>query len=546
MSSELIKQCEQRYNTLKTEKDFWNTHYQSLAESFLTRKQNFTTDFVAGEFLQSEIFDNTGQFTAQLMASAFLSMLWPDSARSFVIEPTPEFANTPGVEKYFKNVNEVMYSALDNPKAGLGLALQEHFLDQGIFGTSGVSAFANDKDGVPITFSSWGVKNMCITENSEGLVDGVYYERTYTTRQIMDSYEEDEVSPEVKALFNSGGVDKKIKVLIVLDKRSDRERKGKEGAMGMECRSLHIDLTNKHLMKEEGYGEFPVFVVRFFKTIGESYGRSPGMMALPDQLSLNVLKESVMVATEKQLDPPLGIMDDGRLGGGTIDTSAGALNVFNMSGRAGAEKAVFSLFTVGEIKSPTELIEAFKAAITQAFFIDRLLNINNEVQMTAYETSVRRKMQGESLTSVFSRQIVELFTPMVERCFNILLRKEMFGPLPEGLANTDKEVYNIRYISPAKRFMEGDKLQGLLNVADFLVTAGAAMPSVVDNVDLDELTRSLVKHNGVSGVLRVIEDVEKLRAEVAEQMAKEKELEAAQQLSGINRDVAQADALKKQ
>ena len=546
MSSELIKQCEQRYNTLKTEKEFWNTHYQSLAESFLTRKQNFTTDFVAGEFLQSEIFDNTGQFTAQLMASAFLSMLWPDSARSFVIEPTPEFANTPGVEKYFKNVNEVMYSALDNPKAGLGLALQEHFLDQGIFGTSGVSAFANNKDGVPITFSSWGVKNMCITENSEGLVDGVYYERTYTTRQIMDSYEEDEVSPEVKALFNSGGVDKKIKVLIVLDKRSDRERKGKEGAMGMACRSLHIDLTNKHLMKEEGYGEFPVFVVRFFKTTEESYGRSPGMMALPDQLSLNVLKESLMVATEKQLDPPLGIMDDGRLGGGTIDTSAGALNVFNMSGRAGAEKAVFPLFTVGELNSPKELIEEFKAAITQAFFIDRLLNINNEVQMTAYETSVRRKMQGESLTSVFSRQIVELFTPLVERCFNILFRKEMFGPLPEGLANTDKEVYNIRYISPAKRFMEGDKLQGILNVADFLVTAGAAMPSVVDNVDLDELTRSLVKHNGVSGVLRVIEDVEKLRAEVAESMAQEKELEAAQQLSGINRDVAQADALKRQ
>ena len=82
MASDLVKLHLARQKTLQAIKDPWNVHYQSLAEIFLTRKQNFLGNITPGEFLQEDVFDNSGQFAAFLMGSTFLSMLWPDASRT--------------------------------------------------------------------------------------------------------------------------------------------------------------------------------------------------------------------------------------------------------------------------------------------------------------------------------------------------------------------------------------------------------------------------------------------------------------------------------
>lgn len=556
-----------RYKDLKAEKDLWNVHYQALAERFLTRKADFTSTITPGDFLHDDTYDNSAQHAAYLSASMIVSMMWPDAARTFRVKPTRRITKFPGVEAYFRFVTDELHAAMDNPRSGLQMALMEHALDAVVFGTSGPAAFEgeDDADSPPVVYEAWGIKTMCIDENAQGFVDTVYFSRWRSVRQLVEEYKDENVSARVRELYKEGKTDEKFEVLYVLEPKLREE--GKKGYAGMSTRSVHIEMQAAHLLREKGFEEMPVFVSRMFKTVDEKYGRSPAMSALPDAVSLNVLAESVLVASEKQLDPPLGVLDDGRLGGAVVDTSAHGLTVFNSSGRLTNQNPVFPLFTVGEMQSAKDLMEALKQSVMQHFFLDRLLDLNNQTQMTAYETSVRNRMRGEALGSLFARQEMEVFTPLIERTFNILWRRGHLGVVTTGIgarlrklwnqligsddvivpevvvkaAEAGLDVFEIEYISPAKRFMQSEKLQGIFTASDALAALSPVFPGITDNVDADILAREIYRYAGApTDSLRTADDLKDMRARMAAKQQAVERIEAGKGVSEIARNVGQA------
>src|SRR3990172_1686106 len=562
-----------RLRDYEREKQPWLIHYQALAEIYLTRKADFTHAASPGDFLQDNVFDNTAQFAAYVMASTFLSMLWPDSSRTFNIKPVRRLKDQPGVEAYFRYVTEEMHTAMDRAEAGLQLAFMEHFLDQGIFGTSGVAVFEGPEDDValPVVYEAWDVKSMCISQNAQGFVDTIYFKINRTVRQVYEEYGAgkpgDHVSAHVVEKYKAGKYEDKIGILKVIEPK--KAETGKKGWAAMPVRTVHIDITNKLIMREGGFEEMPVYVARMFKRIDEIYGRSPGMIALPAAISLNGLSEAVLVATEKQLDPPLAILDDGRLGGAVVDTSAGALTVLNASGRLGGEKPIFPLFTVGEMQSAEKLKEQLIQEIMQAFFLDRLLDLNNKTMMTAFETSIRNRLRGESLGSIFSRQEKEVLTPVITRTFNIMWRRGHFGVVQKGggaeqrqlwksLTGKDDvivpdiivkaveaglDIYEVEYISPAKRFMQAEKLQGLFTALDSIAALVPIFPNIVHRVDADILAHDIYPLAGApKRSLRTMDDTRRGRAAEAERQNAAVALSAGKDLAQIQRDSAQARA----
>lgn len=566
-----------RYDQMNSDKGPWNVLFQRLAEVFMTRKSNFTRTITPGEFLGEDLYDNSGQFAAMLCASVLFSLTWPDTSRAFRIKPVRKLMNIPGIEELFRFWNEEIQAAFDNPRAGFRTNAAEFFNEYVVFGTSGLGVFEGPEDdnSLPLVFSSWAIKGLCISENAQGFVDTIFYEEERTTAQAVEEYGLDNVHENVAKNYRDGKYLEKVCVLKVIEPRKftakDLTADGvkKEGVFSLPYRSLYLDITNNKIMRESGFHEFPVAVGRMFKMVNEVFGRSCGMLALPDAETLNAVTEGIVKATEKQLDPPLAVLDDGRLGGGVVDTSAGGLTVFNASGRLTGDKVVFPIYTVGEMQSAKDLQEVYKGSLTQAFFLDRLLDFNNQVQMTAYETSIRNKMRGESLSSIFARLETENYTPLVERAFNILFRRGMLGVVHQNLADKLKtlwdkilgretvvipeqvvaaieaglDVFEVEYISPAKRFMQSEKLQGYLNVADYLANAGAAIPGVLDVVDEDKLTRGIATYNGVGEeILRTKSEVTVLRAAKAKQAEQANQIAAGKEVSEVVRNMAQAKA----
>ncbi|MDE2019178.1 MAG: hypothetical protein KGJ13_02395 [Patescibacteria group bacterium] len=571
-----------RFHTLEREKQPWLLHFQALAQIFLTREMDFTRMMIPGEFLQAYVYDNTGQFSAALCASIILSMMWPDAGRTFRVKPVKRLKGLAGVDEFFRYVTEDLHSVMDNPRAGLQVALMEWALDWVIFGTSGLATLDGPKDdpSLPVVYDGWSTKRMFIDEDIAGFVDTVYYKRPLTARQIMmeygsGKYPGDSVSPIIKEEAENPNADPNEQegtdVLVVIEPKEPE--KGKAGVAAMRVRTVHIDLKHNHIMRESGYHEMPVAVSRLFKQMDEKYGRSFGMLALPDAQSLNALAEAVLVATEKQLDPPLGVLDDGRLGGGVVDTSAGALTVFNSAGKVNPnEKPIFPLFTVGEMQSSAALMERLGGLIKQAFQLDRLLDLTNSAhsaEMTAYETAVRDRIRGESLGSTFSRAEKEVFTPTIQRTFNMRYRQGAYGIINEGIAARIRmlwgkitgvkpmvvppaviaaakeglDVFEVEYISPAKRFQQQQKLQGMTTAVQTIGNVSEQIPSMKDNVHPDRTARHIWEFSGApEECLRTDDELKAFREAQAKAAEEQAKLAQAEAITNMGAKAAQGKA----
>lgn len=556
----------ERYEQMKQEKAPWLPLYQLIGEYIQTRKQNFTSDILPGSFTTEQLYDNTASNANHLMAASMIGALWPNGAKTFRIGPPTLYKprESEEVKQWYKMATTRMVTVMDHPKSGLSTSLEEYMNDQGGFGISGIAAFENDDDAeVPVRYNAIDAKRTAVDENNHGFIDSVYIEKQMTIRQAVQEYEYENLPKAEREAWDKGRGHEKITILHAIEPRMDGDPY-MFGAADMPYASIHIEAKSKKVVRESGYTEQPVFVSRFWKIIGEKQGRSPGMEALPDILEMNAIREAYTLAHEKNLDPPMAVYDDTVLGGGTIDTSAGAINVFSVSGRLGTgQKPVEQLITTGELESTINRIAELREIIRNHFFIDRLMDLNNETRMTLGEANIRNELRGQSLGTVYSRQIAELFVPLIERTFNILLRKGLFGVIPGSQEEMEllskgvepeyipeeiiemmmkgEDVYQITFISPAYRIMQAEELMGIRSTVEFIAGIAPLKPDVLDNFDFDVMARRVQEITGASEDTVVsMEVMQKIRKARQDAEAKAQELEAARSGSEATRNVAQA------
>lgn len=567
MPSRKVKDILAKNKALRSEKEVWNTHYQLIGEYIMLRKQQFQTEFQPGEFLTDEIFDTTAVQANEKMAALILGNMWPNGAKSFRFIPTDEIKakESEEIKEYFLKVTRKATALLDDTRAGLAVALEEYMRDQGGFGTSGIAVFEQNDFKVPIIFKAWDVKGMAIDEGATGLVDTIYNTEMKTVRQIIQEYGYDKVSKIVRDRYDTGKTEDKVKVLHAIEPRMERNPNN-FGNKNMPIASIHIEIDTGKVLKESGFEEMPVMVTRFTKAMNEKYGRSPAMLALSDIIELNTIWEAVTIAIEKNMDPPLAVYEDGTFGGGVINTSPGAINVVSVSSRVSAQNPIWQIQTVGDIRSVEALITKLENSITQAFLLDRLLDLNNETQMTAFEANIRNKIRGESTSMYYKRQETELFTPLLTRVFNIMFKKGLAGVKADSeehqellklgidpilipgelllLMESGRDFYKIQYISPAKRAMEAEEAQGILTTFEFATNNAAVAPQILDNLDVDGIVKRIAEITGIPrDLISSTEKVEKLREIRAKQQAQMAQIVEAEQASKVAMNMAQAQAM---
>jgi hypothetical protein len=544
----------ERHRALKAMKAPWLYTYQLLGEFIMTRKQDFTVHITPGMFLTGKIFDSTAPMANHFMASALLGALWPNGSRSFNIQPSQQLAedtdDSEEIKEYFEFVTRVMSEVMDDPKAGLMMALEEYMYDQGAFGISGIHVKENQNPNAdtPISYIAVDAKKITIAEGADGFVDTCYIEQVMTVRQVVQEYGLDEVSERTRDGFIKGNrQEDKVKVLHAIEPRIDGQIVGGFGNRNLPIASIHIEIDGGHILKESGYQKMPVFVTRFWKSMGEVYGRSPGMECMPDILEVNEMREASIVAVEKLLNPPLLVLSDGSLGGQTINTSAGAISVHNVSGRIAnsSQKPVEPLITVGEMKDTYLEIERLQNIIKSNFFKDLLSDLNNEHRQTLGEANIRNQLRGQALGTIFSRQIAECFSRVVERTFDILFKQRRLGYMPGNpeteilqgmgqnirvipdaiaeLIRNGQEAYKIRFVSPAARTMRAEELTGIQQSLTAIANLAGIVPDIMDNVDTDEAAELIIQLTGApTSILHgsdVVAELRKQRAQVQQQQA---------------------------
>ncbi len=569
MGMSKVEKKRRRFSQLQENKRPFERMFELIARYIDMRDISFTDEGRTSviNIIPEELMNNDVSHISDSSASALFGALWPNSANSFRIDRHRRIPDTEVNKAFFKDVvNPVMLDTMDNPENGLLIALEETVSELVNYGVGSVNVKNNIDDfNKPVSYSCWDVKSNFIDENEDKFVDTVYRLRPMDVREVCQEYGLENVGKQTRKLFEVGKFEERVMVLIAIEPR-DKTKQTTFGSLGMPFESLHFEFDTGKILREGGFAEFPVPTGRYKKKPDEIWGRGSGGQAMPDVIELNAVWEALTIAFEKFLDPPMGLIDDGRLGASDVDSSAGALNVFSVDAIVNNLNSIIApLFQTGEPSGAIVLTEKLVNSITQHFMLDRLLDLNNQTEMTLGEANIRNNLRSDSLRKVYARITAEIFIPIINRTFNILFRRGMFGVisgseqelefilsgreftvLPDDIINAiiqDKDFFEIRFISPAARMLQMEEANGIMSILRVTTEIGAVFPQALDPFNIDAMLVRLSEILGVSiDVLNSTDVIKTVRRVRAEGQAAEAQIEQADRIADINMKNSQAAA----
>lgn len=494
----MLKQC-------KHKRQNWEEHWRDVSRYVIPNKENvWDFNYMAkGEKKNLRLYDSSARHYNELLASALHSMLTNPSVQWFELTTGDhDVDKIPAVKEYLQKTVRKIHQVLNN--TNFQTEIHEVYLDLGCFGTGAM--LINEDDENVINFASRPIYQFHIMENFKNEIDTFFIEIKMTARKILQKYGEEMLTKEVLEMFKKKPQSEHMVVMAVMP--NDEMEKGKVGPQNKPFKSIHILQKQQLFLKKSGFDEFPAVFPRWIKDSMETYGRSPAMKSLPDIKMINAMMKTIIRGSQKIVDPPLMIPDDGFM---KFNTKPGGLNPY----RAGTQDRVYPIETRAQIGIGIDMLNEIRSRIKESFYIDQL-QLKDGPQMTATEVNARTDEHLRLLGPILGRLHFELLQPLIARIIGIMKRKNQLPENPpEELAGRVPQVYYSSQIARAQRIAEGQNFDRY-----FMSISGIAQayPEIMDNFNPDSIASYLAGIYGTPHeVMREEADREEMRDQRAEQ-----------------------------
>ena len=495
-----IKQLKERLGKLKGARGTWDSHWQELADHILPRKNTVLDKKSEGQKRTWQLLDNVGMHSNELLAGALHGLLTNPNAQWFELTTgNLELDQDDQVRKWLQKTTREIHNVYNN--SNFQTEIHELYMDLCCFGTSAM-LLEEDKKNV-IRFSTKFIADYWIAENHMGFVDEIHHEWKWSAAQIIDEFGIDNVGKKVREAFEKGKDEKFCCVHVVYPKYQIEEYHG-----AMPYISQYY-LPDGDIDLDVGeFQSFPYVVPRWTKAAGETYGRSPGMNALPEIKVLNKMNETQLIGAQKMVDPPIQMPDDGFIM--PIITRPGGINYY----RPGTQDTIKPLFTSTNIEWGEGVMAERRKRVRDSYFVDQLQLQQGGPMMTATEVLQRTEEQMRLLGPMLGRQQSELLGPMIQRTYQIMWTKQMISEPPAILKDKAIDVRYSSLIAKSQRINDAQGVQrALQSVAPFIQLD----PSVADNFNGDAAARIMSITFGMPQELlndaKVVAEKRKQRAE---------------------------------
>jgi hypothetical protein len=143
-----------------------------------------------------------------------------------------------------------------------------------------------------------------------------------------------------------------------------------------------------------------------------------------------------------------------------------------------------------------------------------------DAQMTATEVMARLEERLTIFAPTFGRLTNELFDPMLNRVYGLLLRAGKLPELPDELR--DYPDYEIVYISKLALAIKLMEMKAFGDMLQYMSPMMSMDPAIADNYDFDAVAQAGADRFGIpTEFLRSVEERDELRAARAEQQQQE-------------------------
>ena len=141
------------------------------------------------------------------------------------------------------------------------------------------------------------------------------------------------------------------------------------------------------------------------------------------------------------------------------------------------------------------MMEQRRRMINDSFLVTLFQILVESPAMTATEVLQRAQEKGALLAPTVGRQQSETLGPLIERELAVLAEQGLIPPKPPLLEEAGGE-FEIEYVSPLTQAMRAPEGVGILRTLESVQAIAAIDPSVMDNFDSDEITRTLAEMRG--------------------------------------------------
>jgi hypothetical protein len=397
------------------------------------------------------------------------------------------------------------------------------------FGT-GPCYVGASRRGRHLSYRSLHLKDVWIALGEDGAADTLFLRERLTARQAAQRFGEERLGRIGRDMLANDRADERLIYLQVVAPRAG----GAKGPFALAWDSIWIEVDSRTRIKADsaGFNEFPFAVPRWDTSSGEDYGRSPGMVALPDSNTLQAMGETVLIAGQRAADPPIFVPNDGAI---RPDSFPGGLFAYDAEIARELGRIPVEPMRTGTSLPITRDMQLDTREQVRAAFYKNVLNLPVDgPQMTATEIVERKKEFLREIGAPLGRLETDYTAPVVERSFAIMLRYGAFDPIPQVLRGRS---VRFEYESPVKKVRQMIEVAAARAwVAEQIQIAGeTGNPAHLDNVDLDEYARFTGEAASIPPKLRRDPKlVEALRAQRAQALA------AAQQAADAERIVEAA------
>lgn len=535
------EQIIKKYDSLKSDRSTAEAHWQECADFVLPRKNDIISEKPQGEKKGQMLFDSTAAHNNELLAGFLAGELTNPAALWFELTTEDEDLDADDkIKAWLQKITRQVHTAINS--TNFQTEIHELYIDLTTFGTSPM--LIEDDDDSLFRFSSRNVSEVLAEEDNKGRIDTIYRGFKWTARQIALEFGEKNLPECLKEAYQNNAPEKfEILHAIFPRKVVSLSAAKRKSPKGYPWASVYVLRKDKTILHEGGFKSCPFVVPRWTKTNTETYGRSPTMKVLADVKMINEMKKTTLKGAQKTVDPPLQMPDDGFIL--PLKTTPGGINYY----RSGSTDRIETFANNARIDFGFQMISDIKTAIREGYYADQL-QLNRGPQMTATEVNARIEQAMRLLGPVLGRLHSELLAPMIERIFEIMVRKgkiEFPAYVQQKFAEKKLTKLSVKYSSPIARAQRISEGQNLNRAAAAIAPVVQVDPTVMDNINGDEVARYNFEIYGVPiKLLRTRDEVKKIREARAKQKMEMAQQQQEQHIAEMTQKMGPAMAQAKQ
>lgn len=530
------------WQSLSTGRDPWMDLWQELAEIYLPGKAHFTERRLAGERDNEEIYDSTPRRAARDLAAAIDGLIKPKTSNWFqpYVEDDDVMADF-AVKRYLDVVQELMWRAIYRTESRFIQRSSEVDTNLVVHGW-GVLWVAENRSKTGIIFKSFHNSNVAFAENADGVIDTIGVAESLTARQAVDKYGAKNVHKKVIEAYEAKDVqakNQKFEFVNLVFPNTDYHGRMFKGR-NKPFQSVIMDTKNEWIVDEGGFYEFPASIPRWDTEAGGCYPRSPGMVALPDALTLQAISRTLLIGGERAADPPLMVPSDAFLS--PVRTFPGGLSVYDVQALADGElrQPVFPLPTSTQLPVGREMQADYRFQVESAFYRD-VMKIP-EGAPTATEVLEKKEEFIRALGPIFGRLEADYIGQTINRVFAIMERARALPEPPPQLRGLPIQ---FRYQSPLQQARKALEVAGLNRTLEIAAPMLEIKPEMMDYIDSDAIMNDSPEWSGIpSRWIKTQDDIEEERAQRAEAQEAAQNVENAKPVAESLKAVAQAQEIQ--